>query len=559
MNEARIAAAVLAAALVAPGAAGADERDEAIFGAAAYEQAGAVAGSADAQGDGGARTGRDEAPSADGDRDDAIFGGTDGAPFGGSDDRDEAMFGDVDGRDDAVFGDAGDRDEAMFGGSTILPTSAPSDRPERPRDGDGLLSATEIDRRLGNAADKVAIGGMIYLRAQYDAYEDQPAEAAPLTSPNLFDLYLDARPNDHLRFYSRARITHRFARPDASSPAALLTGGADVPQTDFAFDQLWMKFDVEEILFVTAGRQPIKWGAGRFWNPTDFLNRTRRDPLAVFDERLGVGLLKLHLPIESSGWNLYAIGDFEGANRLEGIGGAFRVEKLIGDTELSLSTAVHRDQPLRLGADVSFPLWIFDVRAEGAVIHGDETVYFRGVPQVLLDTTPFSREDDWIPQVVVGADVDIPYGDDDYFTLGAEYFYNDAGYDDPRYYPALMVSGSFTPLYLGRHYGAFYASAMGPGRWNDTTLIASVMANLSDQSYLGRFDYRVRLLTYLDVNTFVAWHFGNYGEFRLGKEIPALGASAGLELPPALAQLAEEGGTIPAPTVSAGAGLQLSF
>lgn len=482
------------------------------------------------------------------------------------DERDALFFGDEDGaagtdERDAIFfdGEGDDRDALFFGDEEVISVDAPSDTPVLPdetRDEGRLLGDADIDGRLGAVANRLDIGGLLYLRMHYGARTQGNPETFPVGSPNLLDVYLDARPSDRLRAFVRGRVTHTFLDPvePADDPMLFQQSGSEV-----ALDQLWIKFDVDRRLFVTAGRQPIKWGAGRFWNPTDFLNPQRLDPLAVFDERLGVGLLKLHLPIESSGWNLYAIGDFEGANRLEGIGGAFRVEKLIGDTELSLSTAVHRDQPLRLGADVSFPLWIFDVRAEGAVIHGDETVYFRGVPQVLLDTTPFSREDDWIPQVVVGADVDIPYGDDDYFTLGAEYFYNDAGYDDPRYYPALMVSGSFTPLYLGRHYGAFYASAMGPGRWNDTTLIASVMANLSDQSYLGRFDYRVRLLTYLDVNTFVAWHFGNYGEFRLGKEIPALGASAGLELPPALAQLAEEGGTIPAPTVSAGAGLQLSF
>src|SRR5690606_17965524 len=187
-------------------------------------------------------------------------------------------------------------------------------------------------------------------------------------------------------------------------------------------------------------------------------------------ERLGVSLVKIHLPLEASGWNFYAIGDFEDASTVGDLGGALRIEKLIGDTELSVSAAAARDRPLRLGADVSFPLWELDVRAEAAVTHGDETTYFRGVPEALLDTEPYSRTKDWIPQAVVGVDYSFLYSDEDSLTVGAEYFFNDAGYDDPRYYPALFVSGTFTPLYAGRHYAAFYASAMGPGRWNDTTL-----------------------------------------------------------------------------------------
>src|SRR5690606_19660923 len=125
-------------------------------------------------------------------------------------------------------------------------------------------------------------------------------------------LYLDARPNDDLRFFARARVTHRFAAPAAATPLARL--GGTPPETEGALDQLWLKFDVDDVLFVTAGRQPIKWGAGRFWNPTDVLNRARRDPIAVFDERLGVSLVKIHLPLEASGWNFYAIGDFEDAS-----------------------------------------------------------------------------------------------------------------------------------------------------------------------------------------------------------------------------------------------------
>lgn len=464
-----------------------------------------------------------------------------------ADDRDAEIFG---------AGDDDDRDADIFGGD------APADEPVRPAAGGGLLSSDEIDRRLGNAQDKVEIGGLLYLRGDFTTYEDQLAEQAPLSSPNLFDLYLDARPSDELRVFARGRLTHRFAQPAAVLPFA----GGETAETEAALDQLWLKFDVEDTLFVTVGRQPIKWGAGRFWNPTDFLNRTVRDPLAVFDERLGVGAVKLHLPVESSGWNFYAIADFDDASTVNGVGGALRIEKLVGDTEMSVSTALRQDQPLRFGADVSFPLWLFDVRAEAAVVRGEERPFWRGTPDwesdaPLAAVSPFSREDEWIPQVVAGADIDIPYGDDDSFTIGAEYFYNGAGYDDPRIYPLLMATGGFTPLYLGEHYAGLYATAMGPGQWNDTTLIASVLGNLSDQSYLGRFDYRVRLLTYLDVNTFVAYHFGDPGEFRLGMSVPGREIPADqLDLIPApLQPLLANGVTVPAPRLQLGAGLQLRF
>ena len=59
---------------------------------------------------------------------------------------------------------------------------------------------------------------------------------------------------------------------------------------------------------------------------------------------------------------------------------------------------------------------------------------------VLLDRQPerYSRDEDWIPQALVGLEYGFNYTDDDAMYLGAEYFFNDAGYGD-------------VDLYLGRH------------------------------------------------------------------------------------------------------------
>ena len=78
-------------------------------------------------------------------------------------------------------------------------------------------------------------------------------------------------------------------------------------------DQAWLRFDIEHTVFVTAGKQHVKWGTARFWNPTDFLPPQRRDPLAVFDARTGASMLKLHVPWEAKGWNFYGIGLLDNA------------------------------------------------------------------------------------------------------------------------------------------------------------------------------------------------------------------------------------------------------
>lgn len=510
-----------------PAAADADERDEAYFGA------------------------EEEDPA---DERDAVFFGA-GEEDGPDDERDALFFG----------GGEDDRDALFFGDDGVVPADAPSDTPVFPdeeRHEGRLLDSATIDQRLGMAAERLDIGGLLYLRMNYGARTQGNPETFPIGSPNLLDVYLDARPNDRLRAFVRGRATHTFLQENdaVDEPFAFQQTGTNV-----ALDQLWIKFDVDRRLFVTAGRQPIRWGAGRFWNPTDFLNRQRLDPLAVFDERLGVSLLKLHLPLEAQGWNFYAIADFEDAPRAEQVGGALRIEKLIGLTEISLSVAARKDRPVQIGADLSFPIGLFDFRLEGAFLRDVRRPFWRGPvsldPEAPIPPTPFSRKDEWIPQVVVGAEIGIPYGDDDAIHVGAEYFYNGMGYDEPELYPWLLFTGDFTPLYLGRQYAGVYASAIGPGSWNDTTLIGSLLGNLSDGSFLARFDWRVRLLTYLDLNTYAALHFGNEGEFHFGMDLPPMEVPEELapRLPPGLEDALALGMAVSPPLLDLGVGISLRF
>jgi len=143
----------------------------------------------------------------------------------------------------------------------------------------------------------------------------------------------------------------------------------------------------------------------------------------------------------------------------------------------------------------------------------------------------------FIPQVVAGASYSVKYSDEDSVTFGAEYFYEHSGYDGPEIYPVLLgvaalspIPGNawsgqpnpFTSFYLGKHYGAVYASLPKPGRWNNTNFTLTVLGNLSDKSFVSRLDHSVLVLTYLRVETYVAGHFGSReGEFRLGFTIPS--------------------------------------
>jgi hypothetical protein len=423
--------------------------------------------------------------------------------------------------------------------------------------------------------DALKIGGQLYLRAAATALQGQDPGNWRLSSPNLLDTYLDARPNDRVRGFVLARVfydpTFVPATPGALAAGGTLSAAGTLPigasttaNPSGVLDQLWINFDVAHRAFVTAGRQHAKWGVGHFWNPTDYLHPVKRDPLAVFDQRTGTTMVKVHVPWEQRGWNFYGVtvledisgvvptrGGAPDSSRVGRVGAGGRAELVLGGVELGADALVQQRHKPRFGVDFSTGLWDLDVYGEAALRTSLDAPRWQprpgGDPN---DPLAYERRDrtGFTPQITGGASYAYKYSDEDTVSVGAEYFYNDGGYSDPRVYPTLLaaaVTGSlqtvqaggvsfpnpffgepnpFTPFYLGRHYGGVFVSLPYPGSWNNTTFTVSVLGNLSDRSYVARLDHSVLALTYLRVETYVAGHFGSRaGEFRLGLDLPALG------------------------------------
>lgn len=462
---------------------------------------------------------------------------------------------------------ADDRDEDIFGAPT--PETPPADVPPSdvpppeappvtttvpPTETPSFLGevdltptgSADIARKLGLADDRLTIGGKLYVRANAYFIEGAKPEKSKLDNPNLLDMFVDARPNDRLRGFAQARMRYDFTVSAGDKDAY----GTPISPSSVVLDQLWLKFDVAHRVFFTAGRQRIKWGAGRFWNPTDFMNQQALDPLAVFDERTGVGLIKVHVPIESIGANLYGLGNFEGANKLNQVGGALRTEWVLGPSEVALSAAARKGQPVRLGGDASAGVGPFDLHVEAAVLHGVTDPYYTG--KLDFDTFTFpdekNREDEWLPQVVGGGEVAIKYNDEDAVYVGAEYFYNGAGYDDASLYPWLFAKGAYTPFYTGKHYGGVYVYLPSPGRLDDVSLTASTLANLSDESYVSRLQVSYLALTWLNTYVYGQYHYGKSGEFHYSYDVPESLAALGITIP-----------DIDAPLLDVGLGASIAF
>lgn len=502
-------------------------------------------------------------------------------------------------------------EEDLFGAPTPAPTPAPGrsttaappgrragaagpesrEAPTADERAGELLCGSRADAPTGRwdeaQDDPLEVGGLLYARAASTWSRGVPPSAWPLSAPTLLDTYLDVRPNDRVRGFALGRLTYD---PTLATSGLDLAGGTVTrSQTRAVLDQLYVNFDLDRTVFVTAGKQHVKWGTGRFWNPGDFLHPVRRDPLAQFDVRTGVTMVRAHLPWEARGWNLYGVavledlaggtGDAAGAaggaaggatGTVGRVGGAARAEVVLGGVELAADVAAQRGHAPRFGLDASFALWELDVTAELALTRGRDAPAFRatGADPATLAGWARTSATRTTPQAVVGLAWSWKYSDEDTLTVGGEWFYNDAGYDDAHVYPVLLASpylhlvdaappfapdprAAFTPFYLGRHYAGAFLTAPRPGAWNDTTLTLSALANVSDGSGLLRLDHAVLLNTYLTLETFVAGHLGKEGgEFRLGLDV-APQPLAGGGTTPAL--------SLPTPVLDVGVALRVKL
>jgi hypothetical protein len=347
------------------------------------------------------------------------------------------------------------------------------------------------EEKLQAADDKLQLGGLMYMRFNARITDGDRLDDHALSTPNLVDLYLDSRPSERLRGFVRGRLKWNPTL-DVNAPQNAFNGAK---QTEILLDQLWLKFDIHRHLFVTLGKQPIRWGATRIWNPVDMVNSTRRVPLELFDERTGVSMLKLHLPIESLGWNLYALALIDQADSIDETGVAGRAEFVLGTMELALSGAWRKDTDAKAGIDLSAGVLDLDLVSEAGM------TFDGGSPTL---------------QVSGGLEYGVRYSDSDVIYLGAEWFYNQNGTSDTS--ATALFTGETQFFYSGRHYGAVFISLPYPGLWNNTTFALSTVGNLSDRSFVTRLDMIQRVLTFMTLQCYAQVHYGRPGELTLGAD-----------------------------------------
>jgi hypothetical protein len=438
----------------------------------------------------------------------------------------------------ALFGDQGASSPADGGSSA-------DERDARLLEGAASRSRFDTDEEK---SDPLKIGGSLLLTGQAFVQDKARFKDVSFSAPSVLETYLDARPGDRVRAFALGRLQYDAARSAQATSASALgafgvgTTASTQANPSVALDQLWLRFDVARKVFLTVGRQKVRWGVARIWYPTDFLNAAPRDPLNPFDARLGANLLKVHVPVESLGWNFYGYGllDNDGAaNTLGRLGGALRAELVLGPAEVGLGGVWVAGRRPRYAVDLSTSLGPFDVYGEAAFRNGADFTLFRfpnglDVENPVVSKVEWYRGSGYWPQVTGGLSYQFSYDEKNTALLTAEYFYNPHGYRSaaesvallfaPQLLGVTLDSSQTNTLYRGQHYLALTGILPGLPGLSWVTLSLSNLLNLVDPSGLVRLDASFRVLTYLTVQAYGGVFYGHkFGQFSmsLDAELPA--------------------------------------
>lgn len=443
--------------------------------------------------------------------------------FGSSDDSSSEDDSNVD--EDALFGggseDNATDEDALFGGSTD--SGGENDLFGGTSSG-GLVSditesgAVASDDLLTNEA--VDIGGRISssIKLNYDPDEEVFEDALTSGLDNLnARLFLDARPSTDLR--------------------GLIKGNIDYDTDDgISFDlrEMFVDTDINNQVFIRAGKQTINWGVGRFFSPANLINIETIDPENPDAELAGPVAAKVQYPIGNNNLTGYAlVDDIENGNP---IALASRYEFLVGGSEYTVGGVYQFDNPWSVMGTVSSKIGEVSVFGE-AVLEGNVNKQFIVLDDSAADGVSVRGSDDLYFSATVGGSYQ--YSSDDVDTnfsvfVFGQYYFNGLGYEDlsvardnQAAIGKLLASGDLSIGDLfnrGQNYGALSISSPDI---LDSNVTPSVfwLGNLDDAS--GRINLG---LSYSGIENITPSFSYSYGYGDNGSEYSPFGPDQNVSL-----------------------------
>jgi hypothetical protein len=437
-----------------------------------------------------------------------------------------------------------DRDQEIFGeSSSLAPPVSPEKSPGKSQPNPLLPAADNPSQQESGAfSQNLQIGGRLDWGMSMIEKEGTARTKGDFRQLKRADIYLDSRLDENRNSSRGLRGLRGFFRLrfiEESPPSG--RGSTDSTPTEVTpktlIDEFWFKSDWRRTVFFTLGRQHLKWGSGRLWNPTDFTARESRDPFALFDARLGQDLIKAHIPFEESGHNLYFVLDNNQTQRTDDVAFLTRGEFSLGESaELALSLKKSRRGPDQLGLDWSGAIGPFDIYTETAFSRRSPKVIYQGqigpddsegTPEGTFQV-PLGRPENGrtFRQSVVGFQYVFKYRDGDTINGTLEYFDNELGYNTRDLELYALARGGENPLTVGRRALGLFIQAPSPGSFNDLNLSLSGIKNLIDSTATARLSATYSVFKEFSIQSYVNRCFGDYGAlcFRIPEKFKSLSA-----------------------------------
>ncbi len=445
---------------------------------------------------------------------DSLFGASDDSSDEGEDNSsvdEDALFGGSDNNgsstdEDALFGgsDSSGSEDDLFGGSSGLVSE---------------ISATDVvasDELLTN--ETVDIGGRISssVKLTYDPDAENAEDAFKSGLDNLgARIFLDARPSTDLRGFIKGDID--YDTDDGLS---------------YDLREMFIDTDINNQVFIRAGKQTINWGVGRFFSPANLINIETIDPENPDAELAGPVAAKVQYPIGNNNLTGYAlVDDIENGNP---IALASRYEFLAGGSEYTVGGVYQFDNPWSLMSTVSTNIGDVAVFAE-AVLEGNVNKKFLVLDDTSLLGVSARTSDDLYFSSTIGASYNYSNDESDFsiFAFG-QYYFNGLGYADisiakdyQQAIGALLAQGQISVADLfnrGQHYGALSISSPD---FLKSKLTPSIfwIGNLNDAS--GRINLG---LSYRGIDNITPSFSYSYGYGDTGTEYSPFGADQSMSL-----------------------------
>ncbi len=388
----------------------------------------------------------------------------------------------------SVLADDRPSESEMFGGSSTTATPAPTPATASSPD----TTAGNPHNLLTSAEENTQIGGTLSTEADYYLQKGTSLEQDLISNPNILFLYLDSKLENDNRVFARIRAFYDPTGVSSGNPTASTYtnpygfGTQTSDNLSVELQELRISANIDHEIFFTIGRQKVKYGAAKFFNPTDFLNSQPYDFFLPSDERTGVDMVMAQVPSGTA--NLYLTGLPGNPTYGNPAGGYFRGEvgydslAFLESGEISLSGYLPKGQMGRGGFDISQGI-------------GDLDAYFEGAAGQ-------NPNGSWVGAFSTGADWETRYADQQSQTATFEVEYAN--------YPTLSGGSSFES-FSSTQFGVFAIDVAGPFQWLDITLDETNLYDFDGQSGYSRLDTVCQFTDRIDGRVYVAAPWGSSG------------------------------------------------